>query len=73
MSHSVKAVKYTGQADTRSISRQEWEAIKVVDQASTVWDASNNKELPGAQFVDGAIEYFRRDGEFELVEETSEA
>jgi hypothetical protein len=73
VAHGVKEVKYKGSADVRTIFDSEWRAIKVEGQGTSTWDKSNKFTIPGGQFVDGAIDYFRRDSEFEVVQEQSTA
>ena len=72
MSHSVQEVKYNGIADLRTISKAEWEAINVTGQDAVEWRGIG-ASVPGAKFVDGAIDYFRTDPEFDLVMEKSGA
>lgn len=73
MSHGVREVKYKGSADVRHIFDHEWRAIKVEGQGTSTWDKSNKFAIPGGQFVDGAIDYFNRDDEFEVIREQSTA
>lgn len=73
MAHGVREVVYKGSADVRTIFAHEWAAINVEGQGTSTWDKSNKKTIPGDRFVDGAIDYFRTDREFEVVAEQSTA
>ena len=73
MAHGVREVKYKGSADVRTIFDHQWAAIDVEGQGTSTWDKSNKFTIPGARFVDGAIDYFRRDDEFEVIAEQSTA
>ncbi len=73
MASSVKAVKYKGSADARTISDKEWAAIGVEDQKSLAWDGTNDFTVAGDDIVDGALDYLRKDGEFSLVMEKTGA
>lgn len=71
--HGVKAVKYLGVADIRSISSEEWKAAGVRGQDATVWSAENGFTILGERFNKSALSYFADDPEFAVIQEESTA
>ncbi|MGB2791266.1 MAG: hypothetical protein WBC29_01815 [Candidatus Moraniibacteriota bacterium] len=60
-------MKYVGTADVRRISKAEWANINV-EQDTLEWNAGNKFMLPAADMAAGALEYFKSDDGFSIVE-----
>ena len=59
-------VEYTGGADVRRISADEWESAGVEGQSGTVWDSSNGYKVPVSELSDAAIKVLEANGGFTL-------
>lgn len=63
-----KAIKYTGGADVREITKAQWANIGVDDQDTVIWNTKNGFTVLEKDLSKKALAYFEKDSGFQQVD-----
>jgi hypothetical protein len=64
-----QAVKYTGTADDKVITKADWKAIDIDDQDTVTWSWRNDWAVPVDQFTEEALNYCKNvDGALKIID-----
>lgn len=58
-SSAKKVVKYTGQHEVRTITKDDWKAIDIDDQNTVTWSWRNDWSVPIEDLSETAVNYIK--------------